>query len=169
MKVREFMVSPDFLVAAIVAIASAVTLPDFVKGSFSKDLYSTVIAVLSIIFSVYFAAFAIIITSSDNDFIRFMEEENDFTALIGHFKFTLGSLFVALIYSIASYVCTSYSLSSQPDALQSKWFLVAFAFLASYSLVATALSVLDAIKYAQFRARFLNIGKRVKNKGDGKI
>ena len=160
MTAREFLISWDTLIAVIIAAIGAVILPEQVKCTFARDLYLTGLTMLSLIFSVYFAAFAIIITASDNDFIRFLEEEKDFTALISQYRFTLGGLFVALICSIAFYAGTSYYLSMHDNAVQSKWLLIVFAFLASYSLIATALSVRDALKYAQFRARFILMGKR---------
>jgi hypothetical protein len=156
MKIRLFNIvfSWDFLLAACICVLSIVVLAPQISNELGKDLYGVGISVLSIVFSVYFAALAIIISSSDDEFVRFLEEIGDYSRLIATFRYTIGALFVALIYSIAMYIFTSVWLNDQITA-QPKWFLVTFAFLFPYSLFAAVSVTNDAIQYAKSRSDFL--------------
>src|SRR5262245_61894272 len=107
MKIRSVLMSWDILAAAIIAVVLYFVLPDRVNNAFASTLYGVGITVLSIIFSVYFAALAIIISSGDNDFIHFLEEKGSYTRLINSFRFSLILLFVSLISSIIMSIITA--------------------------------------------------------------
>jgi len=114
---------------------------------------------LAIIFSVFFAALAILITSGDNEFVRFLQSEGFYKKIIFTFKYTLILLFIGFILAISLFIgILPYALSTTVYIYPKLNFLV-FTFIAIYSLFATANSSLDAIKYAEFRARFLEIIK----------
>lgn len=154
MKLKNIIVSRDFLGALCVAlIASAIFFPS-VKNEFAKDLYSVDISVLSIVFSVYFAALAIIISSGDNEFIHYLEKNGYYGVIVNSFKFSLLALFVALIYSCFIYTLTAFWVSNNL-ADQNTTYLFLFVFLFLYGLFATAISSLDAIKYSEYRVKFL--------------
>jgi hypothetical protein len=156
MKLSNIILSWDFVIAIVLTLATAVILPVMLKMSFCISFYNTGITVLSIIFSLFFAALAIIMTSSDNDFIAFLEEENDFSALLDSFKITLAMLFFSLIYSIVLFVSSDYFAKNNiPDIEQHKIFFLVFEFLFTYSLFSTALSVRDTIKFSDLRGQFL--------------
>lgn len=156
MKAKDIFLAVDFFAAVALALTAWLILPYWISSEFAKDLYSIGISVLSIVFSVYFAALAIIMSSSDDDFIRFLEEEGQYTTIIISFEWSLGALFVALIYSMGIYAFTSYWLStSVPN--QEKWCLVVFSFLFFYGLFSAASSTRNAIIYSRFRTRFLNL------------
>lgn len=146
------------LSALPLSLIVAYVLPYCVSNEFAHDLYGIGISVLSIVFSVYFAALAIIISSSDDDFVRFLEEEGDYIAIISTFEFSLAALFVALFYSLIMYAFTSawisYKFESQPY-----WWLGIFTFLFLYGLFAALNSTRDSITYAKFRTRYLNRNK----------
>jgi ABC-type uncharacterized transport system fused permease/ATPase subunit len=130
-------------------------LPARISAEFTKDIYGVAISVLSIIVSVYFAALAIILSSGDNEFIKFLEEEEKlYTSLITTFKFTLTAIFSTLVLSIVLYGFTSYKL---PDKgyLQHRSIFIAFASAFSYSLVSVILSVIDAMQYSKYRSKFI--------------
>lgn len=156
MKFSNIILSWDFVISIVLTLATAIFLPTMLKMSFCISFYNTGITVLSIVFSLFFAALAIIMTSSDNDFIEFLEEENDFSALLDSFKITLAMLFVSLIYSIVLYVSSDYfAKNNSPDFEQHKIFFLVFEFLFTYSLLSTALSVKDTIKFSDLMGQFL--------------
>lgn len=152
MMIKKLVMSWDLASAIVLTIAGTYLLNEnFLLGSRAKDIYGVGVSVLSIIFSIYFAALSIIISSSDNEFVRFLEEKGQFTELIKTFKFTLVLLFVSLIVAISLYVYTVLSFRT----VQTKWFFILFLFLTTYALFAVLSSALDSIKFAGFRAKFL--------------
>jgi hypothetical protein len=154
MKLRNILWSWDFIFSVLATGLVYLILPHWVSSDFAKDLYSVGISVLSIVFSVYFAALAIIMSSSDDAFIRFLEQKNQYTTIIQSFELSLAVLFIALIYSITIYASTSYWISKQ-CADQRVWWLVVFTFLFFYGILTAASSTLNAITYSKFRSRFL--------------
>ena len=52
-------------------------------------------------------------TSGDDEFVHFLEENGDFTAIVDTFRFSLLLLFGALVYSIIVYIYTSVELYSK--------------------------------------------------------
>ncbi len=155
MKAKDVFWSWDFIAALLVALALAFVLPARVNIAVTKDLYAVGISVLSIVFSVFFAALAIIISASDNDFVVFLEQEGDYTAIIQTFKVSLLALFIALIYSLLLYAMSSASVAASASHQHVAW-LVLFAFLFLYGLFSAFNSALDAIRYARTRASFLS-------------
>ena len=155
MKLRHIILSYDFFAAVIFSGLSLHFLPSNLKLDFCSSIYSMGITVLSIIFSLFFAALTVVMTSSDNKFVEFMEEDGSFTDLISTFKYTLGLLFTALIYSIILYMYSDYSVKNGIET-QHKAFFLMFQFLFSYSLISTVLSAKDSIIFSQFRIRFLS-------------
>jgi hypothetical protein len=158
-KLKSVVVSWDFGVAVALALAGAILLEPRLLNAFAKDLYAIGISVLSIVFSVFFAALAIIISSSDDDFVRFLEEDGGYTHLVATFRWTLAALFTALIYSLGAYGLTARGALVDKSTQPKHWVLI-FGFLFSYSLLATYLSTRDAIAYAQRRTRFLSLKRR---------
>jgi len=161
MKIKDIIISWDFLSALCISIILWIFLPFWINNQFTITLYEIGISVLSIIFSVFFAALAIIISSSDDDFVRFLEETGDYTALIDTFKFSLTVLFIALLYSIILTAITSYWINLKLIN-QQFYFTVVFSFLFFYGLFATFNSTYDAIVYSKFRTKYLNANKKIK-------
>ncbi len=154
--IKSIIVSWDFVVAALIATSAFWLLPQKVANDFARDIYNVGITSLAIIFSVYFAALAIIISSGDNDFIDFFDEEGDYTRLIKSFRYALFTLLVALLLSITFYtVATILFYKKEPD--QPKILMTVFSFFASYSLLATFMAANDAIEYALYRVKFLRL------------
>jgi len=156
MKIKYILLSWDFITALLLAIVSFFALPYWVSSTFAKDIYGVGISVLSIVFSVYFAALAIIMSSSDDDFVKFLEEEKQYTTIISSFEFSLLVLFLALVYSLGLYAFTSFWLTNN-CINQELWWMVAFTFLFFYGLFAAVSSTRDAINYSKYRTKFLNI------------
>ena len=154
MKSRDVFLSWDFAVSLAVAAGICFWLPNMISNAFAKDLYAIGISVLSIVFSVFFAALAIIISAGDNDFISFLQKGNLYSSLIQFFRFTLFLLLLSLCGSIAIYAFTSNSLDLK-IITQPKWYFVIFTFFFVYSLAATCGSVGDALRYAERRVQYI--------------
>ena len=131
---------------------------------FANELYSTGIAVLAIVFSLFLASLAILITAGDNEFMQFLEEDGSYTKIVATFKVTFSLLSISLVLAIVLYAITLRRSEIDPQTVASKWLLIGFSFLGMYSLLATVQSSLDMLKYAELRARFLSITKS--NKGE---
>jgi hypothetical protein len=156
MKVKNIILSWDFVISVIIAIITWCLLPLWLKLPFAAGFYMVGITVLSIVFSLFFAALAIIMSSTDNDFILYLEEKKQFTTLMTSFRFTLYVLFLSLVYSIILYTCSDYVIKELGEkTVQHKVFFIIFLFLFSYSLLATGLSVKDSISFTHYRTKFL--------------
>jgi formate hydrogenlyase subunit 3/multisubunit Na+/H+ antiporter MnhD subunit len=153
---RVWVVSYDFLWSGIITILLWLALPNTISNNFAKDVYGAGIAVLSIVFSVFFAALVTIISTGDNDFITFLEEKRIFTRLLGMFRFSMLLLFIALLSSMFLYGFTVFIIDSH-QTQQSKYFFMAFSFLFSYSLFGSFLSSQDAIRFAESRVKYAKI------------
>lgn len=154
MNYKRIILSWDFLVALVFTGLVLLLFPGNVNNALATDLYNVGISVLSIVFSVYFAALAIIISSSDDDFVYFLEERGAYTVIITTFKFSLGILFAALLYSILLYAATSVWTDNGQESQHKGW-MIGYAFLFAYSLLAALTTTLDSIIYAQMRTKFL--------------
>lgn len=156
---RRIFYSWDIWLAILLAMACYYIYGPSVDNDFAKDMYNMGVSVLAIIFSVYFAALAIIISSGDNDFIEYLEARGHYSALIGAFRFSLMLLFCALLLSAIAFSWTSHSIS-QGGVSQTPFIFTFFVFLFSYSVFATVGSSMDTINYSEARITFLKIRKR---------
>lgn len=164
MSVKNVIISADFIVSFIVSLGFVVLMPNEISNVFSLSIYSIGISVLSIVFSVFFAALAVIITSPEDAFVEFLEEKGHYTRIINSFKYTLLLLFVALVYSIVVYFYTSYMISID-SKYQCDIIVGLFIFLFSYSLYATFEATNDAINFSKYRTGYNNL-KSKKNESD---
>jgi hypothetical protein len=158
---KSVFLSWDFCVATILSLGVLFFAPASISNEVSRDIYNIGVTSLSIIFSVYFAALAMIITSSDNDFIDFFDQENDYSKLIKSFRFVLAILLISLLVSIGLYTISTV-LFYEKKPTQVKSFMVLFSFLGPYSLIATFLASNDAIQYALLRAKYLKVMRNIK-------
>lgn len=150
----KVLVSWDILAAGAVSAAVAALAAQWLPIVLVKDLYGLGTTVLAILFSVFFACLTIIMASSDDEFVKFLEQVGQYTELIATFRFTLSVLFLALSYSIFMYIYTSVRVAML-IGYQSKWWAVGFCFLGLYGLFAAFEASLDSLTYAKFRVRFL--------------
>lgn len=162
MKVKDIALCWDFILAIVLSGIIYAILPCNVKLVAAKDIYYIAITVLSIIFSLYFAALAIIISSSNDDFILFLEVDKTYTGVIGTFKYTLIVLFFSLIVSIILFCIASIGINENYD-IQSKIIMSIFNFFFSYSLFTVFNACLDSITYAKKRVDFIKIKGKYKN------
>jgi len=112
MGLRKLVTSWDFLAAASAFLVAATVAPDWLPNGLVKDFYGLGTAVLAIVFSVFFAALTIIMSSTDDQFVEFLEEEQGYTKIVATFRFTLLILFAALLSSLLLYVYTSFRLDA---------------------------------------------------------
>jgi hypothetical protein len=155
-RIKSILLAPDILASLFVAVLVWYLSPDRILNEFSRDIYSVGITVLSIVFSVYFAALAIMISSGDDEFVEFLEQEGGYTTLISNFRFALFVLLLALIYSIVLYALTTVWFYSHKTE-QSEYLFIIFVFISTYGLLATFAASNDAINYALYRAKFLRL------------
>lgn len=154
--VKTYLLAWDFLAAIACAFAVMVFAPLWIKSDFARDIYNIGISVLAIVFSVFFAAMAIIMSASQDEFMKFLQREDLFDTLVTTFKVSLIALFVALMYSLAAFSASGYVLSNNSIHEQSRVYLAIFCFLFLYSLLATLSASLDAIRFSERRHRFLS-------------
>lgn len=156
-RLMAILKSWDFGIALLSVIVTYLLLPEYVNMKFALSFYNVAMTVLSIIFSLFFTAMAIIMSSSDNDFIEFLEEKNTFTELLWSFKLTLFVLFKSLVLSIILYSGTSYWIETNYSEiwLQHSIFILLLQFCFLYGMIATWFCIMDTVKFSKYRALFL--------------
>ncbi len=153
-RLKVVIFSWDTALAIGVIAGLFLTLPASLPLEFARDAYLAAISVLSIIFSVYFAALAVIIASTDDGFVCFLQSRGHYEKLMFSFGLTQLSLFSALIFSIGMYLFASFCIVSG-ETMQVKYYFLAFMGLFAYSLLAAFGATKDALKYSRRRAEYL--------------
>lgn len=148
------LVALDLVLALVVLAALLGVLPTYVPLLLAKEFFGVSASVLSIVFSVFTAALAVIISSPDDQFVRWLEAEGLYRDILFGFKLTLLALFVALVLSIAAFSWTVYQIAAG-ETLQHRSGIILGATALTYSLVATLQSTLAAIQHAHARANYL--------------
>lgn len=166
-KIKRILLSADFFAALICAVGFAILMKTPASADIVKELTSLAITTLSILFSVFFAAMAVLITSGDNEFVKFLQTHNWFTEIVWSFKWTFYAIFTALVFSIVLYVTTLFELAKQIPGIYPYFILAPYVFFTLYSLFGTVLSTLDAIKYSEYRTKYImiadNLNKSTEN------
>jgi hypothetical protein len=78
-KIKDIIISPDFLISLFSCIIFYFLYPNLLLNSHVISLYNTGISAISIVFSIYFGGFAIVVSSTDNDFVDFLERDSTYT------------------------------------------------------------------------------------------
>lgn len=155
-KIQSLVFSLDLILALVCSILVGKFIPDQISIEYVLSIFEIAITILSIIFSVYFAALTVIITAGDNQFVRFLEEGGLYSRITWTFKVTLGLLFFALLVSIILFVVTlPYKDSLVVECYWPKNGFIIYVFIATWALFAAALATWDSIKYAEYRARYI--------------
>ena len=148
------------LVAALVVTGGLGFIFDArVDLSFATDIYALGTSVLAIVFSVFIAAFAIIMSSGSDDFVRFLHEEGVFSSLLAGFKVALGVLFSALVLFVFLFGFSSWMTMVGETHQHSAWLLLGI-FVLCWALFSTASAARAAVAYSEFRARFVKVSRR---------
>ncbi len=163
MKLRQLICSIDTGAAVLTTVAVSYFIPKEIRYDFTTSFYNIGISVLSIVFSLFFAALAILMAAPQDEFIDYLEKKKHYTTLLFTYKYTLVCLFISLGYSIIMYAFSDYWVKHHvKDSLHSRWYFLVFVFIFTYSLTATALCIKDAIKFSQYRLEFLKFKKTSK-------
>lgn len=154
LKFKNIFCSWDFILSITLFVLTILLLPYKISNVLAKEIYTVAITVLSITFPVFFAALTAIITSSDDQFAIFLDSHGLYKPIINTFKYSLYVIFIALMLAIALSILTTclinVSIASQP-----KWTVGPFGSIFIYSLLVGFNAIITAIKYADFRIRYL--------------
>lgn len=162
-KLNSILLSYDTLGSIVLTCIICFFLPQKINIDFTIGVYTIAISVLSIVFSLFFAALAIIMSAADSGFISFMEKKGKrFTFLLFTFKTTLLMLFISLAYAIvirsySDYLMKCWTIKSTP--LINKSYFLFFVLLFTYSLLSTALSIKDTFMFSKYRLLFIESEK----------
>ncbi|MBE9464706.1 hypothetical protein ACFP1I_04005 [Dyadobacter subterraneus] len=152
-RISDIVLTWDTILGLIAMFAAICYVPDNISSAIYISIYGTAISVLSILFSIFFASLAVIISFPDNSFVAFLEKAGKyFSQLIAYYKLTLFILFVALFYTLVIYIYASLSPS---EFRFSKTTFVIFIFMFTYSLVATISAVIVILSLTKSRAAYL--------------
>lgn len=132
-RTKEIIISWDTFIAAVIATFSYIYLPNIIPLNIIKELYFTALSVLSISFPMFFAALAIIISKSDDNFVDFLDEDSHYSVLLFQFKFSLYVLFITLILTLLIYGFILLNINNHYFG-QEKYQFVIYIFLFFYSL-----------------------------------
>jgi energy-coupling factor transporter transmembrane protein EcfT len=170
MRVRSVIISWDTAGGCVGCALAAGFLPRWVPSALAQDFYRVGISVLAILFSVFFAALAVIISATNDDFVRWLDsdkqasDDGDFAAIVSAFRFSLVSLFVALTSSLLLYAYTSVRIANAVKH-QHKCFAAVFAFLFFYGLFTAGICTLNAITFSRLRSRYAHSVPREGHEG----
>ncbi|MDE4541342.1 hypothetical protein [Thermoanaerobacterium sp. R66] len=154
-KIKAIIFCWDFIFSLIISLFLLFILKGNLNGTFLKDIYNTGVTVLSILFTIFFAALAIIISSWNDDFIKLLEEDNDFINLLHNFRYSLKVTFITLIITIFLYTYTNYNIIKNNNYVQIKYIPIIFSFVFFYSLFTIFNSALDSIKFVENMVRYI--------------
>lgn len=167
-KLKTIFMAWDFLAALVGASIYGFLVNMPASAEIVKEITVLAVSTLSIIFSVYFAALAVLITSVDNDFVKFLQQFGAYSDLIWSFKFTFLVIFIGLLFSIVLYVTTLFEIPKPIPGVYPLKIMFPYTFITIYALFCTVSASIDAIKYAEYRTKFLvvlknNAGKKSNN------
>lgn len=158
MKLRSVLLSWDTASAVVASIALFFLCPKTLPARIASNILSLSVQVLSILFSLFFAAFAVIAASTADKFIQFLEKDNGYSWLLWSLKISVGSLFLALAVSLISFFLVELHQgnSGNPLSLSRLYIIIPSAFFA-YSLVAAFQCFLDSLKFSKRRVEHLGL------------
>lgn len=152
----------DLWAALGVTAGVAIFSPEHMKAQLVKDVAGVTTSVLAVIFAVYFAAVAIIMSSGDDEFVRYLARKGRFEKVLFAFKVTLTVLFVGLISSFGIYVLSAVVASQDANGVVSKWWLVGATSVVAWGVFAALETALTALKHSQLRVLFSQLEKTLR-------
>ena len=157
MRLKHIFFSWDFVAALSIFIFGLFVLPHQIYAQEAINIYQVGVTTLSLIFSIYFASMAFILSSSDDDFVLFLEEKEHFTYLIESFSYTLKGVFISLMYSLFFLIMNFFVEENVAVAINNKLIISLFLLIGSYSLFCVIGTTMDSIKFVKFRIDYLKI------------
>lgn len=162
-KMNSILLSWDFISTAVISLILVFLLPPYIPLKLVKEVSNIYITILAITFSIFFAALAIIISSSNDEFILFLEKDDGlFTSIIWTYKITLFINFIALLLSVVIFIISAIFLEKD-FGYQHKWIITVGTSMFLYSCFSVLSSILDSVKYSSKRIKYL-IKKKEKEK-----
>ena len=155
--IKSIIFGWDLWLSITISSIACYILPTHVKNSFAGSVYLAGLSILAITFSVFFAGITIIMTSTHDEFMQWLEKKKTYSEIIGRMKLTLFMLFFALSLSILIFISTTYFAESSSQSEQSKWIFIVWLFAFSYSLLATYSATQASVMYAEHRAVYFSI------------
>lgn len=153
MKIKSIFLSWDFIISIITFIVAMTMLPQKIYSTTALGIYSVGVTTISLIFSIYFASIAFIFASGDEEFIRFLEENDSYTQLVSTYKYTLFILFITLIISLILLVLNNFIDAKIVAPINSKYIFALYFSISVYSLICVFNSALDSLNYAKYRVK----------------
>lgn len=157
-RVKSIILCWDFITITIVLFLLLIFAPEYLPLELIKQVINIYITILAITFSLFFAAFAIIISSNDDSFMMFLEDDKIFSDVLWTYKFTLYISFITLILSVADFIISCALLESGYTDQYYIIFVINTA-LFLYSTFSIFNSIKDSIKFIEFRLKFLKKNK----------
>jgi hypothetical protein len=162
---RKILKSPDFIFAFICALLFFIYIRFFAgadAGNFSKDLASDLLNISASLFGILFAAFAIILSLSDEKFMKFLRKYSVLD------KILLPFWFVSILYIIT--IGFNLLIKFFPSDI-AKYLMVFSILIFSWALFGTIYLVNDTISFARRRADYLEYEKEILeiSKKEGKL
>jgi len=157
MKLKYIFVSWDFITALFVFLFSFIVLPKEIFAEDAINIYQVGVTILSLIFSIYFASMAFILSSSDDEFVLFLEEKGHFTYLIESFSYTLKVVFIALMFSLSFLIMNFFVMEKIVAPINSRFIVSLFLLIGSYSLFCVIGTTMDSIKFVKYRIEYLKV------------
>lgn len=151
----------DLAVALVAGGTVWLIAPNSVPNDFAKDIYGLGASVLAIVFSVFFAALAIIMSADGDDFVELLEERGTLDVVLFHFRFTLWLLFLGLCASVVLYAITSW-WSISGDHAQSRILTSTFVGLLLWGVSATLESALSSVTHSQLHVKYMQLSDEEK-------
>lgn len=159
-RLKRFIFSWDLAAALFSSVLFALLVTQPVSAEIVRDITLLAVSTLSIIFSVFFAALAVLITSGDNEFVKFLQKFGAYTEIVWSYKFTVIVIFVALLFSIVLYVTALFEIPKKIPGVYPVIIVATYIFSAIYALFCTISSAIDAIMYSEYRTKFLMANKK---------
>ncbi|SRR5258708_2320273 len=165
MKLRRVIVSWDFTGAVASAAVVAAVTPHWILNTAAQDLFRVGTSVLSLLFSIFFAALAVIVSAANEEFLMWLEsdtrsqEKSDYQKIVSAYRLSLVTLFLALIITLWFFGYTTIRIGNGVRH-QHNWFLVTFTFFFFYGLFVAVQSSFYAVRFSQFRNEFAILRRR---------
>lgn len=152
---RKIVQSKDFKGAVICALLFLIYIECFAGtdvGNFSKELASDLLSVSASLFGILFAAFAIIISLSDEKFMKFLRRHNVLN------KILLPFWLVSILYILAIFL--NVLIKFFPPNI-AKYIMIFSILIFSWAIFGTVFLVGDTISFARRRADYLEYEKEI--------
>lgn len=153
-RLRSILWSIDTLVGVLGAIVALILIGGDVSLLLIEKMSWMIITSSSLLFSIYFVSVNFIFSSSEDEFVLFLIRDGFYDELLYGFKWTMGALFVSLLFGAMSYLTAVHLQILGESTVASASTVIMFGVYV-YAVAAAVLAVFDIIKFSQRRANFI--------------